>query len=275
MNRANPSATVVFIGLLCTVNCFSSDAAQPLADVPATTTPALSAKPDVVPDLLDRIRQANDELYTTLQSFVCAESIQRFKGRHNGDSAHRVDTVTAKVSFENGTEQYTDIRQNDSQRPSISSISGAWSVGEFGTLLRQTQTLLQTEPATFQTYADFEGSPAAVYSLAVSEQDSPWDLVVRSQHFRIPFRTDLWISTATGQVLRIQRTSTSVPSQMGISKIRWGVTLQPTQMNEKTWLLPKTGNYEVLYEGSDRKEWNLMTFSDYHRYGSEVALHFQ
>jgi hypothetical protein len=61
---------------------------------------------------------------------------------------------------------------------------------------------------------------------------------------------------------------------MGISELRWSVTLERVDLNGKTWLLPKTGEYDVLYEKTGRREWNLMNFSGYHRYGSEVALRF-
>ena len=245
---------------------------QPRESLPARTdsTPAEQDR-----NLLLKIRQVNDDVFTSLQSFVCNEQIERFRGKAGSGDARPIDTVVAKVSFENGVEHYMDIRQNNRQRPSISSLSGAWSEGEFGTLLRQTQILLKAEPAMFQRYADVNGTSAAIYSFDVSEDDSPWDLEISSKHFRIPFRTDIWVSRDSGQILRIERTSTGVPWQMGISEIRWGVTLEPVEMNGRTWLLPKKGDYAVLYEDSGRREWNEMTFSNYHRYGSEVALRFQ
>ena len=252
----------------------------PSGDVPVEIH-RLASKPEgpsEVADtqLLSRARQANQELFATLESFVCEERIQRFKGRLNRDGARQIDTVTAKVSFENGTEQYSNVRQDSRERPSIASISGAWSVGEFGTLLRQTQELLESgKSPAFQSDAKVEGVPAVLYETEVSEQDSPWDLLIRSQHFRIPFRADIWVSPETGLILKIERTSTSVPAEMGISEIRWSVTLQKVEMNQRTWLLPEKGEYEVRYQESGRREWNEMTFSDYHRYGSEVALRFQ
>jgi hypothetical protein len=244
-------------------------------DVPAAAAapvaPALSL---AQPDLLTRVRQANEELYSSLQSFVCNESMERFKGKVGGEESKHIDTVTTKVSFENGIEHYSDVYQNNKQKASIPSIAGAWSEGEFGTLLAQTQSLLNTQPVIFRMFTDFNGTPAAIYGFEVSEQDSPWDLNVQSHHHRIPFRTELWVSAETGQILKIERVSTSMPFRMGISEIRWSVTLAPVQMNGKTWLLPNSGEYAVLYEEVGRREWNELTFSNYHRYGSEVALRF-
>jgi hypothetical protein len=247
-------------------------AVQPDRSVPAIADPAVPLERNQ--DLAARLRQANEDVFTSLQSFVCSEQIERFRGKLGSQEVHPVDTVLAKVSFENGVEHYTDIRQNSRPRPSISSLVGAWSEGEFGTLLRQTALLLETQTAVFQMYADLNGTPAAVYTLDVSEENSPWDLEIASKHFQIPFRTELWVARDSGQIVRIERISTGVPWRMGISEIRWGVTLEPVELNGRRWLLPTKGDYAVFYQESGRHEWNKMTFSNYHRYGSEVALHF-
>lgn len=291
MTRFRTYAISVFCAGLWTANSFAAAGTDPQpandlrAAAPAVVPevqpggllpPSLPAVPiEQKPDLLSLVRGANEEVYSDLQSFVCNEEMRRFKGRIHGETSRQIDRVTARVSFENGVEHYSEIRQNDRERPTISSIGGAWSTGEFGTLLRQTQLLLKTQPVLFRTNTELDGKPVAQYAVEVSEQDSPWDLEIRAEHFHIPFRTEFWVSQETGQILKIERVSTSIPAGMGISEIHWSVTLQPVQLNGKTWLLPNTGEYAVLYEQSGRREWNEMTFSNYHRYGSEVALRFQ
>lgn len=261
------SRAVFFAFFLCGVLCAASERVDSSA---ADAAPAA--------DLLDHIRTANEQLYTNLESFVCNEEITRYEGRLSaekpGEKAHQIDKLTAKVSFENGTEQYVDVRQNKRRRSSISTISGAWSENEYGTLLRQTQAFLATQHAEFLKNSDLDGTPAAVYGFDVSEEESPWDLEVGGRHYQVPFWTQVWVSRNSGQILRIERSSTSAPGETQISELRWSVRLAPVELNGRTWLLPKTAEYAVSYEESDRREWNYMTFSDYRRYGSEVALRF-
>ena len=242
-------------------------------DIPMLgTTPAVGVPEEAAGDLLSRVRAVNEQLYTDLESFVCNEQMTRYKGSLSGDKTHQIDTVTARVSFENGTERYTDIRQNRQRRFRISGVTGAWSEGEFGTLLRQTQMLLTTQAVKFLRNSHLDGTPTAVYDFDVSEQDSPWDLEVGGHHYQVPFRTEVSVSRDSGQILEIERTSTDVSPDTRISEVRWSVSLAPEELNGRTWLLPKSGEYSVLYEESGRREWNLMSFSDYHRYGSEVAV---
>jgi hypothetical protein len=224
---------------------------------------------------LAKVRLANELLYSDLQSFVCNERMDRYRGALGGVEGRRIDTVLTRVSFENGVEHYTDIRQNNRSRAHISNISGAWSEGEFGTLLRQTQALLGSQVVLFQAETELNGVATVLYRFEVSEQDSPWDLEVEASHYHLPFRTDVWVSQSSGQILKIERTSTAIPLETRISQVRWSVSLEMVELNGKTWLLPAAGEYEVSYEESNRREWNLMSFSDYHRYGSEVALHFE
>jgi hypothetical protein len=225
-------------------------------------------------EILNKARDANDELYAQLQSFVCHEEIQRYKNAPDGRPGRILDTITANLSFENGIEHYSDIHQDNHLRPSLTQISGAWSEGEFGTLLLQTEKLLSVEQVRFQSFAAVDGADAGIYSFRVSAEDSPWDFQVSGRHYHLPFQTDVWISVATGEILKIARTAVDIPAEVRISEVEWTVTLRPVDLNGKQWLLPKTSSYSVLYSESNRREWNDMTFSDYKRYGSEVALRF-
>jgi len=235
---------------------------------------AAMPQPSLCDDVLTKARIANENLYASLQSFVCHERIERFQGRLNGETGRPIDTVTANLSFENGVEHYSDVRQNARPRGSLSNLAGAWSEGEFGTLLLQTETLLRMQPVFFQAFATLGDTATAIYRFDVPEEISPWDLEVGSRHYRLPFRTDVWISTRTGEIVKIARRSLAIAPETRISALEWKVTLEPVDLNGKQWLLPKTGEYSVVYDQSNRREWNLLSFSDYRRYGSEVSLRF-
>jgi len=243
------------------------------ADNSLPIAPAFSENP-APGDLLARAQLENELLSTDLKSFICSEQMDRYQAHLNGENPHRIDTVNAKLSFENGIENYTEVRQNSRERPSLSSISGAWSEGEFGTLLRQTRALLATQPISQLPETNLNGTPAAVYSFQVSGQDSPWDLTVSSKQYRVPFVTKVWVSKSSGQILQIARTSTAIPPDSGISEIQWSVALKPVDLDGKPWLLPSTGAYSVVYERTNHREWNVINFSDYHRYTSRSVIHF-
>ena len=187
----------------------------------------------------------------------------------NGQTAHALDTVTEKLSFERGVEQYTNVKQNR-----MSSLEGAWSEGEFGTLLLQTQQLLSTQKVGFESFAELKGEQA-VYHFDVAEDESPWDLNVANRHYRLPFKTTVWISVNTVEILRIERATSAIAPETHISGIQWGITLDHVALNGKAWLLPATGTYAVMYGESRHREWNQISFTEYKRYGAEASLKFE
>ena len=261
-------------------------AANPAAaagDVPVATRPAQDvnrkldtptvSQTDV--QILARARETNEDVYSSLESFVCNEEINRFRGALNGQSAKPLDTVTAKLSFERGVEEYKDIQQNNRPRPGMASIPGAWSEGEFGTLLLQTQQLLSTQDVHFDTFSEMQGQQAAVYRFDVTSEDSPWDLNVANHHYKVAFRTNVWIAVNTGEILKIERTSLNLAQDTRISEIQWSIELNHVDLNGKSWLLPSSGIYSVSYAETHHREWNQISFNGYHKYGAEAAIKFE
>jgi hypothetical protein len=233
-------------------------------------SPALSARQD----LLARVQVANSLQYTDFQSFICTERMDRYKGNLDGGHSHQIDTVNAQVSFEDGVENYSSIEQDNRRRSSMSSIPGAWSEGEFGTLLRQSRSLLATQPLASRTTTQLNCQTAVVYSMNVAGPDSPWSLEVSGQSYLVPFRTDVSVSQADGRILEISRTSTALPQAARISEIQWSVMLRPIPIEGKVYVLPTTGLYSVLYQQSNHREWNVIDFTDYHRYTASSVMHF-
>jgi hypothetical protein len=156
----------------------------------------------------------------------------------------------------------------------MASLSGAWSEGEFGSLVRQTNQLLGAEVVSYLVTNTPDGIQVARYAFDVEENESPWQLIVASGEYRLPFETEIWVSSATGQIVRISRRSLSLPAATGITEIVWSVMLQPTRLQGSDWILPSGAEYYVSYAQKSRREWNRITFDHYRRYGAEVALRF-
>jgi hypothetical protein len=226
------------------------------------------------PEFLTKVREVNRLAYSDLESFICGEQIKRYRGPLGSDKAQLIDTITANLSYVSGVERYTDIRQNRRPRPSLASFGGAWSQGEFGTLLQQTVALLGSQPVKFERPEDVAGTPASLFSFSVGAAESPWELHIEDRAYPVPFRTQVWVDSATGHILKILRRGSGLPAEAGVSALEWTVTLGSSEIGGKHYLLPHTARYEAQYSESGRREWNEMEFSDYHRYSVDVALAF-
>jgi hypothetical protein len=235
----------------------------------------VAPKPLTDVQILELARSVNQNTPALLKSFVCEEQISRFFGQLHGPQALSLDKVTAKISYERGIEDYSDIYQNGERRPSLSSLSGAWSQGEFGTLLLQTQKLLTTEHVHFEDFAQVEGQEAALFRFDVASEDSPWDFVVAGKHYSLAFRTYLWVDVKTGEILKIERKSFNMAPETKINEIQWNIELKHMDLTGQVWLLPSNGVYSVSYAESQHREWNQFSFTGYRKYGAEAAIRFE
>lgn len=249
----------------------------PDAPPPATVVDQKASEPQAMPSaaLLDRIIVSASQVYEDLKNFVCREDIERFKGNSRNPAGRKLDVITSTVSYDRDAEHYTDIYQNNKPLNQIRGLSGAWSEGEYGTLLGETLKALRSRKIASVASAPLEGSPAVVYSFNYSGDDSPWEIEVSGHHYFLPFRGQVWASPVTGAVLRVDRIATNVPEQTGIAGVNWSVSFGTQSADKRPFWLPTKAVYSVSYLDGGRHEWNLIAFSGYRRYGSDVVVRFQ
>jgi hypothetical protein len=246
------------------------------ASVPAIPTSAQPAPNNSLEqNLLSRARENSANLAAELTNFICRERMERFRAAHGETVGKPIDVITSNVSFEGGRERYSDIFQNNKERKSISSISGAWSEGEYATFLNETRKVLDAGVLKLQSVSSLNGEPAGLFSFEFDQTKTPWDLQIGSNHYPVGFLFEMWVSLKSGEILRVSRSSTSISPQSLISEIDWLVDFGAFNVDGKTFMLPKDGVYSVTYLSSAKHEWNVLTFSDYRRFSSEVAIHFQ
>jgi len=277
--RVCTSATIV--GALAVPFFAGAARGELLPDAPPAITanqqvPSGAAKAEFTPaNLLDRMIMSASQVYENLINFVCREDIERYKGGSHNPEGRKLDVITSTVSYDRDAEHYTDIYQNNKPLNRIRGLSGAWSEGEYGTLLGETLKALKSRKIGSISSSTLDGAPAAVYSFDYAADDSPWEIEVSGHHYFLPFRGQVWASPQTGQVLRVDRIATDVPQQTGIAGVNWSVSFGAQTADQRPFWLPTKAVYSVSYLDGGRHEWNLIAFSKYRRYGSDVVVRFQ
>lgn len=272
------SATI--IGALAVPFFAGTARGELLPDAPPASTVhqevvSVRANTESSADLLGRIIVSASQIYEDLVNFVCREDIERFKGATRNPAGHKLDVITSTVSYDRDAEHYTDIYQNNKPLNRIRGLSGAWSEGEYGTLLGETLKALKSKKIGSVSYSALDGAPAVAYCFDYSADDSPWEIDVSGHHYLLPFRGQVWASPATGQVLRVDRIAMDVPQQTGIAGVNWSVSFGTQIADQRPFWLPTKAVYSVSYLDGGRREWNLIAFSKYRRYGSDVVVRFQ
>jgi len=271
-----PAMLISFSGIM--LSKAAGDAriiSDPLKGSTPAILPSSKETTDLEHQLLARAKENTAAMASDLVNFICRERIERFRAPHGESIGKPIDVITSNVSFEDGQERYTEVFQNNKARRSIASVSGAWSEGEYATFLNETRKVLDSGALKLQSVSSLNGVPAGLFSFEFNESNSPWDLQIASRHYPVGFLFEMWVGLDSGEILRVSRSSTSISPQSLIAEVDWLVNFDRFDLDGKTFMLPKDGLYSVTYLTSAKHEWNVLAFSDYHRFGSEVAVHFQ
>jgi VWFA-related protein len=134
----------------------------------------------------------------------------RFKGAHFGEK--KSDVVTAQVSYRDGQEYYDNVRLDGqpvaTESPLLppSSLPGAWSVGEFSTILAGAFLPSAKAEFRFEKETKLGSTRALIFTVHVEESNNRSYLLFADDKTWFPeYRGQLWIDQSSFQLLRLRR----------------------------------------------------------------------
>jgi hypothetical protein len=220
-----------------------------------------------------RIEMAIDRRLSALANVICHEQIARYA--RTGNSTSRRDTLDLNVEVLNGTERYSQIRRKEKIFQNMQKVPGTWSVGEMATLLRATRDAIDLGGAQVgqDEGSDLGRTLLMTFSYPASAQR--WYLRANSQIHWLPFEGRVWTAPDSGEIRRMSWLAKDLPTQSGVTQVLWTVDFGPVDLSSMVVTLPRKALYQITYnKGADHVEWNETNFSEYRRYGSEFAIHF-
>lgn len=239
--------------------------------------PAALPKPVVTkPDLLIvRAREAAGTYGESLPNYIAQQFTARFVSVTHTPSWQPQDVVSAEVIYENGRERYRNLAVNGKgTKKSMEELGGAWSTGEFGTVL-----LDLFSPATAADFrrrqdASIAGRPAVVYDFTVNQPHSHWIVKVPSQSVRPAYAGTIWVDKDTAHVLRIEMQARRMPSAFPLDTVESAVDYQFVRIAAREYLLPVRAETLSCIRGTNNCSKNQIDFRNYHKYVGESTIVF-
>jgi len=161
--------------------------------------------------LIRKATEAALQFTETLPNYVVQEMVSRFESESKPVSWHAIDVVSTDVVYENGKEDYRNIKVNGKSSSQNLEQTGAWSTGEFGTLL--IDLFSPATAAEFRPHGQerIAGVDTKVYSFDVKRENSHWNLHFGPQTYRPSYGGKVWIDPKTARVLRIEMEALNLP----------------------------------------------------------------
>ncbi len=224
------------------------------------------------------IRKAADaalDFTETLPNYVCQEMISRFQSETHPANFHAIDVVTTNIVYENGKEDYRNVTVNGKPKKSIEDTGGAWSTGEFGTVL--VDLFSPATNATFRYRKDSRtaGVNTKEYDFDVTRENSHWVIHMAAQTYQPAYKGSVWIDPATSRVLRIEMQAFGFPEEFPTDHVESATDYQYVRLGDaKQYLLPVHAETLSCQRGTNYCSRNVIDFRNYRKYSGESSITF-
>ncbi len=222
-----------------------------------------------------KARTTSGSFSATLPNYIATQFITRYQSDSRPVNWHALDVVSAEVVYEDGKESYRNVSVNGRQtHKGLEDTGGAWSTGEFGTMLRD--LFASTTPASFRFARESAaaGLTVRVYEFEVPRPNSHWHVETGGQSIVPAYRGSIWIDPRSGRVLRIETQARFLPSEFPLDTVETAVDYSGVRIGSEQALLPVHAETLACQRGSNECSRNVIDFRNYHKYGADSNVTF-
>ena len=227
--------------------------------------------------VIENAREAAFSFVETLPNYVVKQFTTRYgtEAARGGKTSWRaIDTVTADVVSENGTEAYKNILVNGKPPREAIEKTGAWSTGEYASLL---QDVLAP-----QTDADFHGQRATTivnraayrYDFTVQRPNSHWHVYAASESYTPEYNGSIWIDKQNYRVLRIELSAQKLPRTFLLDTVESAVDYDYFTIGDGKFLLPAHSEALSCVRGTGDCTRNVIDFRNYKKFTADTSITF-
>ena len=243
---------------------------------------ALTASPPPDP-LIEAARKAAAAYQNSLPDYIARRTTARYNStRHKFDVIvwKPVDTVTGEVTAAHGKELYSNIAINGNPAAKLPNW-GAWSAGEFATVLMAILPPERAATFTHQRNEQLRNRTAVRYDFAVDQPHSAWSLAADRlpgtpgpQNYFPASAGAIWIDKQTAQVLRVEISARGLPNWFALSSIESRTDFDFVQIGDREYLLPSRSESLTCKRNGFLCLKNETIFTNYDKFDASTSIFF-
>jgi hypothetical protein len=237
--------------------------------------PAPAALDDPRTVLLEKAEEASEHFLEGLPNYVVQQNTTRYVSEGHPANWQVQDIITAEVVFEGGRERYQNLMVNGRPLKAKAEDSGAWSTGEFGTILADIFSPATAADFRFIKNTTINSFAASVYDFSVQQPNSHWQIQVPSQRVRPSYKGSIWVDKKTAHVLRIEMQATNIPKLFPEDTVESAVDYDYVSLGAaEKFLLPTRAEVLSCLRGTSQCSRNVIEFRNYHKFTGESKITF-
>ena len=257
-------------------------AAQPEAGAATPENPKQEAQAEAEPvprpgedPVIFRARLAAFRFAGQLPDFLCTQLTKRHTSDTFKPKWKLEDRVSAEVVYEHGQESYRDIKINGPpvKRKNAPEESGAWSSGEFGSLLLS--LLVYQTDARFVLAKPAAGEAASAtvkYNYTVEQKNSKWRVEYEGYRIMPAFKGQMWVDPVSGRVERLEMKARQLPKDYAMDVVEMVVDYGVVRIGEKDYYLPLKSENLACQKDTFHCSRNEIEFKNYRKFTAESTI---
>jgi hypothetical protein len=257
-------------------------ASDPIPDdapsTPSRANTAEPARPSGNPHLalVEKAREVASRFLEGLPNYVVQENTTRYVSETRQPSWNVVDIVSAEVVFEENHESYRNLQINGKPSKKAPEESGAWSTGEFGTILGNLFNPYTDADFKYVQDDTISHRAASVFDFKVLRVRSSWRIWTTGQYIMPANRGSVWIDKQTGEVLRLEMQAKEIPEAFPEISVETAVDYDSIRLGTtEPFLLPVHAEALSCWRGSNQCQRNVIEFRNYHKFTGESNIEFK
>jgi hypothetical protein len=226
--------------------------------------------------LVEKAREVAAMFLEGLPNYIVQEAATRYVSETRQPSWNVVDLVSAEVVFDENHETYRNVQINGKLSKKPPEESGAWSTGEFGTILGS--LFAPYTGAAFKYVQDdtISHRSASVFDFKVQRVLANWRIWTPGQYIVPAYRGSVWIDKETGEVLRLEMQAKEIPEKFPEISIETAVDYDSIRLGTpQKFLLPVHSEVLSCWRSSNECQKNVIEFRNYRKFTGESNIEFK
>lgn len=251
---------------------------------PATAT--LSAKPVPIPppdsvrqqQILDRMREYALDYTAKLPNFICVEVTRRTIDPRGTDRYLSLDTVLAKVSYNEGQEHYQVYsvggKYVDMPMDKVGG-GGARSTGEFAGMMRSIFEPSSQAEFNWDHWGTLRGRRMAVFNYFIDSGHSSYSISYGNgpgdeQRIITAYKGRIYADEHTGEIARIEFVAVDIPKSFPVTATTEILDYDAVDISGKQYVVPLLA--QLYIAAGSQKSKNRIEFRDYRKFDTGSVI---
>lgn len=223
---------------------------------------------------IERAKEEAEGFLTGLPNYVCQENTTRYVSEGK-TGWHAMDIVSLDLVYQDGKEDYRNVAINGKAWKKPVEESGAWSTGEFGTVLRDLFSPSTNAKFKYVKDSTASGLPAHMYDFVVERPNSHWRVTVVAQSIFPAYKGSIWLDKKDARPLRIEMQATNIPAEFPEDAVESAVDYGFVSLGAQKFFVPLKAEVLSCHRGANVCDKNVIEFRNYHKYAGETNIIFK